>query len=146
MKTGLPHWKQIATGLLLLGIAAAASGFSSCNSSGMVTLGPVQVNPTTISMTCPTTSATFTAFQLGFLGTFTAQSADTTHVTVQATTPPGTFLVQDGINANGSTTNITVTGGGNLQNTVSVTALGCPCVRHHDMWDACPLKSQGKKR
>lgn len=136
-----------------LGIAAGcaavllvASGFSSCNSVFGTGLGRVVVNPQTINIACPVTEHTFTVTQQNFSGTFTAVSADTTRVTVAPTIVPAEFVVRDGTNADGTLTIVTVTGGGGMTGTTSVTALGCTCVRHHDMWETCPLKSGGRKR
>lgn len=133
MKTGLTLWKQIAIAILLVGIAAAASGFGSCSgySSLNPAFGPVVVNPNPMAFAC--TPGPFTASQAYYTGSFTAVSADTSKVTVAATSPPNTFVATRATLAPTSTT-ITVTGGAGVQTVVNVSFGGCICVRHHDMW------------
>jgi hypothetical protein len=117
-------------------VLLVASGFSSCTGIGSSGFGPVFVNPQAMTLTCTSPTHTFTATQLNNAGTFTAVSADTTHVTVMPTIVPGEFVAANGTNANGSTTIVTVTGQGGMTGTTSVTATGCTCVRHRDMWGA----------
>lgn len=139
MKNSSIVWKQIAIAILLVGIATAASGFGSCSGYSNLTpgFGPVILTPNPLSIDC--TPAPFTASQAYYTGSFAAVSADTSKATVLATSPPNTFQVTKVGNAITSTT-ITVTGGGTV-GTLTVNLLGCAaCVRHRDMWDACPLR------
>jgi hypothetical protein len=142
MKTGF--WKQIAIVVLLVGIAAAASGFGSCSgySSLNPAFGSVILTPSSLTIMC--TPAPFTASQAYYTGSFNAVSADPNTVTVAATSPPNTFQASKVGTTTGSTT-ITVTGGASVQGVLNVTSAGCaPCVRHRDMWDTCPLRKHAR--
>ncbi len=127
-------------------VLLVASGFSSCTGNGSSGFGPVFVNPQAMTLTCQAPSHTFTATQLNNAGTFTAVSADTTHVTVAPTIVPGEFVASNGNNATGVVTIITVTGEGGMTGTTSVTATGCTCVRHRDMWGSRVRTSEVKQR
>lgn len=134
MKAGLTHWKQIAIGAVLVGIALAASGFGSCG--GYSTPGPlfgaVVATPNPLTVNC---SATFSVSQAGYGGPFGATS-NNANVTVTATSPPNTFLVMVPSGSFTGAATITVTGyaGGQTTENLNVTS-PCVCVRHHDMWE-----------
>ncbi|HEY6236518.1 MAG TPA: hypothetical protein VIW69_15575 [Candidatus Elarobacter sp.] len=99
-------------------------------------LGPVVISPTSATLGCPPTSATFTVSQSGYSGSFSAASADTTNETVAAGPGANQFTVTR-IGATTSTpVNITVTGGGNQSAVFTANNVGCICMRHHDMWNA----------
>jgi hypothetical protein len=141
MKTGLTLWKQISIAILLVGIAAAASGFGSCSGySNLNPFYPVVVNPNPLAFAC--TPGPFTVSQAYYTGSFTAVSADNSKVTVAATSPPGTFVATNATLGVATSTTITVTGGG-TQTVVNVSFQGCfICVRHHDMWGSARKRAR----
>ncbi len=99
-------------------------------------LGPVVLTPTSATLGCAPSSATFTASQSGFTGTFTATSADTTNETVAAGPGPNQFTVTRVGSTTSTPVNITVTGGASQAAVFTANNLGCICMRHHDMWNA----------
>ena len=134
--TGLLVVRRNLTILLGVLAVAIAGGFGSCNNNVILpTLGPVQLNPTSVSFSCPDSPKPFVATQTNFVGTFQAMSNNNGDATVAATSPPGTFVVTPVYQSAPSSTTITVTGGGGItaNENVSVVA-NCVCVRHRDMW------------
>ena len=99
-------------------------------------LGPVVLSPTSATLGCPPTSATFTVSQSGFSGTFAAASADTTNETVAAGPGANQFTVTRVAATTSTPVNITVTGGGSQTAIFTANNVGCICMRHHDMWNA----------
>jgi hypothetical protein len=140
MKSGLTHWKQIAIGMLLLGIGLAASGTGSCNySAPNPIVFDVVATPNPLTVSC---MATFSVSQVGYAGPFGATS-NNANVTVSATSPPNTFLVMEPSGTFTGAATITVIGyaGGQTTENLNVTS-PCLCVRHHDMWSTSALKSE----
>ncbi len=132
MKSGLASWKQLALGMLLLGVALAASGVGSCNySAPNPIVADVVATPNPLTLNC---MATFSVSQVGYAGPFGATS-NNTNVTVAATSPPNTFLVMEPSGTFTGTATITVTGYAGGQTTENLNVTGpCICVRHRDMW------------
>jgi hypothetical protein len=109
--------------------------------------GPVTLSPSSATLGCPPSSATFTASQTG-TGTaaFSATSADPANETVA----PGPGANQFTVTRVGATTatpvTITVTGSGGKTATFTANNVGCICMRHHDMWNAHIRPMQAHKR
>ncbi|MDQ6944646.1 MAG: hypothetical protein M3169_19285 [Candidatus Eremiobacteraeota bacterium] len=111
---------------------------AACGGSSYTTppLGPVVLSPTSATLGCPPTSATFTAAQSGYSGGFTATSADTTNETVAAGPGANQFTVTRVAATTSTPVSITVLGGGNQSAVFTANNVGCICMRHHDMWNA----------
>ncbi len=123
--------RRIVSALAVFWALAACGG-----SNSTPPLGPVVLSPASASLGCPPSSATFTASQSGFSGTFSATSADTTNETVAAGPGANQFTVTR-VGATTSTpVNITVIGGGSQSAVFTANNIGCICMRHHDMWNA----------
>lgn len=99
-------------------------------------LGGVTLTPASANFGCPPATATFTASQSGFTGTFTAASADTANETVAAGPGANQFTVTRSGATTSTPVNITVTGGGGQTAVFTANNIGCICMRHHDMWNA----------
>ena len=125
--------RRVALSAAFLVALAGAAATIACSNSASAPLGQVVLNPTSITFTCLSGTATFTASQTNYNGTFSAVSNNTADVTVAPASPPNTFVLTSQA-GNGNSTTVTVTGGGNMTATLPVQLASCVCRRHHDMW------------